>query len=250
MTLQHAANRIRGIRDASLLRAGGVAGLGSAVVAVVFNAIHPRASSRSLNDTAELLRIVAGSRSWRLVHLASVLATLVGMGAIVVILWSMLLRGPGRWPVVAFVSLVVTTPTLLLSVGLDGFAIKSVADRWAAAAVGGADRDALVAAATALRSVDVAVLDLVMIGQFGITTVLLGVACWTSGLYDRTIGMIAVAAGVLGVVCGVVQALSGRLTTFSYLVLLTASLGLFTLWLALASAVLYREAPRLDRSRP
>jgi hypothetical protein len=47
---------------------------------------------------------------------------------------------------------------------------------------------------------------------------------------------------VLGVVCGALQALSGRLTTLSYLVLLTVSLGLFTAWLTLASLVAWRKA--------
>jgi hypothetical protein len=142
--------------------------------------------------------------------------------------------------VVAFVALVLTAPTLLLSVGIDGFAIKSVADRWAGAA--GADRDHLTAAATALRSVDVAVLDLVMIGHFGLTTILLGVASWSSGMYGKRVGAVALAAGVLGITCGTMQALSGRLTVASYLVLLTVSLALFTVWLALASYVLWSRA--------
>jgi len=213
----------------------------SAIVAVVFNAVHPRASSRSLNDVEELLRIVAASRSWRLVHLASVAATLGGVAAIVVILWSMARQGRSRWPVVAFVSLAVTTPILLLSVGVDGFAIKAVADRWASAA--GGDRETLLAAATALRSADVAVLDLVMLGQFGVTAILIGIACWSSDVYGRPLAAVVLAAGALGVACGAVQALSGRLTTFSYLVLLTASLALFTVWLALASVALFRHAP-------
>jgi hypothetical protein len=217
----------------------------STLIAVVFNAIHPRAPAGSLNDTVELLRIVSASNSWRAVHLASVVATLVGVAAIVAILWSMTLQGSRRWPVIALVSLVVTTPTLLLSVGLDGFAIKSVADRWADA--GGADRQTLLAAATALRSVDVAVLDVVMIGQFGLTAILLGVASWTSALYGRSLGLVAIAAGVIGVACGALQALSGRLTVLSYLVLLTASLALFTLWLALASIVLWRRAEQALR---
>lgn len=208
------------------------------MVAVVFNAVHPRASSRALNDTGELLRIVAASRSWRLVHLVSVAATLVGVGAIVAVLWSAVRTGPSRWPVVALLSLVITTPTLLLSVGLDGFAIKSVADRWAAA--DGADREVLMAAATALRSADVAVLDLVMVGHFGVTAILLGMASWTSARYGRAIGAVAIVAGALGIACGAVQALAGRLTAFSYLVLLTASLALFTLWLVLASLTLLR----------
>lgn len=210
---------------------------------MAFNAIHPRASPESLNDVTALLPIVAASRSWRLVHLASVLATLAGVAAIVAVLWSMVRHSPGRWPVVALIALVLTTPTLLLSVGLDGFAIKSVADRWAGAT--GADRDVLTAAATALRSVDVAVLDVVMIGQFGLTATLLGVASWASPLYGKRIGVVAIAGGALGVACGAVQALSGRLTVASYLVLLTLSLALFTIWLALVSFVLWSKADRL-----
>ena len=235
------------IKDSSFLRVGAAAGVLSAVVAIVFNAIHPRASSSALNDVAELLRLVGGSRSWRFVHLASVLATLLGTVAIVAVLWSMLLQGPGRWPVVAGVLLAFTTPILLLSVGLDGFAIKSVADRWVDA--GPAEREGLLAAATALRSVDVAALNLVMIGQFGLTAIALGVASWSSSLYGRQAGLVAVIGGLLGVASGTLQALSGRLTTVSYLVLLTASLALFTVWLSLVSFMLWRKADSVSTAR-
>lgn len=224
--------------DARLLRWGGAAGVASAAVAVAFNALHPRAPSDRLNDVEELLRLVSRSGDWRIVHLVSVLATLVGVGAIVAILWSMSLGGSRRWPAIALASLVVTTPVLLLSVAVDGFAIKAVADQWARAT--GAPAASLLAAATALRSLDEAVLDAVMITQFGLTTVLLGVASWTSPLYGRALGAVALAAGATGVVCGCVQALAGRLTPFSYLVLLTLSLALFTLWLTLASIRLWR----------
>lgn len=175
-------------------------------------------------------------------------ATLVGAGAIVAILWSMALHGSRRWPFIALVSLVLTTPVLLLSVGLDGFAIKSVADRWAHST--GADRQMLVTAATALRSVDVAVLDVVMVGHFGLTAILLGIASGTTTLYGRPLGLVAVAGGGMGVVCGALQALSGRLTILSYLVLLTASLALFTVWLSIASYVLWRRAEVVISGRP
>ena len=213
------------------------------MIAVVFNAIHPRASSASLNDTTALLRIVAGSGSWRVVHLASVAATLTGAVAVVIILWSMTLQGSNRWAVVALLLVVITTPILLRSVGLDGFH-KSIADRWAHA---GGDRDMVVSAATALRSVDIAVLNVVMIGQFGLTAVLLGVASWSSAMYGKPIGLVVIAGGALGVACGVIQALSGRLTPFSYLVLLTALLALFTIWLFVASIVAWRRAEQFVR---
>lgn len=230
------------MRDAAFLRSGAVAGMVSALVGVAFNAVHPRAPSDALNNTEQLLRLVADSRSWRVVHLASVVVTLIGVAAVVAVLWSMALQGSTRWPVTALVLLMVTTPMLLLSVGLDGFAIKSVADRWA---TGAGDGQALVQAAAALRSVDVAVLNVVMMGQFGVTAILLGVASWSSALYGKGIGVIAVTGGVLGVGSGVLQSLSGRLTVLSYSVLLTASLGLFTLWLLVASFVLWRKAGTL-----
>ena len=221
-----------------------MAGIGSAAIAVLFNAIHPRATSESLNDTPELLRIVAASDSWRIVHFVSVVASLVGVAAVVAILWSMVLDGSSRWPIIATVLLVITTPTLLLSVGLDGFAIKTVADRWADAQTLG-DRNTLMTAATALRSVDVAVLNVVMIGHFGLIAIVVGVATWTSRLYGKWLGMVAMVGGVLGVLCGTLQALSGKLTTLSYLVLLTVSLAMFTIWLTLASIVLWRNADRV-----
>ena len=214
--------------EVALFRWGGILGIVSAVVGVVFNAVHPRASSRSLEDTTEHLRIVSGSGSWRVVHLVSAVAVLVGVVAIAIILWSMVRHGSRRWPYLALALVIITTPLLLVSVGLDGFAIKSVADRWADAS--GGQRQALLTAATSLRSVDVAALDLVMISQFGLTALVLGVATWTSPLYGRGLAVVALAGGGTGLLCGVIQGVSGRLTTFSYLVLLTVSLGLFTLW--------------------
>ncbi|MGH9278305.1 MAG: hypothetical protein ACRD12_09380, partial [Acidimicrobiales bacterium] len=100
-------------------------------------------------------------------------------------------RRPGR----SFASLAITTPILLLSVGPDRFAIKSIADRWANAAVG--DRHALGSAATALRSIDVAVLSLVMLGQSGLLRSR-GVASSLSAHYGKALGSVTIAAGVLG----------------------------------------------------
>lgn len=223
----------------------------SAAVALVFNGFHPRVPGQSLNDLDAVLRVVAASGEWRLVHLVSVAASLVGALAIVAILWSMSLAGPSRWPAVACASLVLTVPVLLLSVATDGFAVKAAADRWAAA--GGEEAEHLLAAGAAVRSLDEALLDLVMVTNFGLTTILLGVASWTSRLYGPRLGLVAVVAGVLGVTCGTIQAVLGRLTTFSYLGLLTGSLALFTAWLLVASVVLWRRAGEVAaglRSRP
>jgi hypothetical protein len=115
-----------------------------------------------------------------------------------------------------------------------------VADRSAAAS--GGDRQSLLSAAQAVRAVDLAVLNVVLVGHFGVTAVLAGVASWTSPSYGPAVAAPVLLGGGAGIASGMLQALSGRLTTVSYLVLLTASLLLFTVWLLAASALLLRRA--------
>jgi hypothetical protein len=74
-------------------------------------------------------------------------------------------------------------------------------------------------------------LDVVMLGHFGLTALLLGLASWTSPVYGRRVAALALAGGVTGIACGLLQGLSGELSTLSYLWLLTISLLLVTLWL-------------------
>jgi hypothetical protein len=61
--------------------------------------------------------------------------------------------------------------------------------------------------------------------------------------YGPGLAALALAGGVTGIACGLLQALSGELTTLSYLWLLTISLLLVTLWLLGASIVLWRRSP-------
>jgi hypothetical protein len=236
-----------------LLRLGALAGMVAAVGGVVLNLGHPRVPSADLNDTEALLREVAGSAAWRPLHLGTLVVVVLGVAGLVAVVRSMTLRGDATWPLVALGSALVTTPVLLASLALDGFAVPAVADRWAAAggvaaggvaAGGGADdaagRAGVLAAAEAVRSVDLALLNLALIGHFGVTALASGVASWTSPAYGRKVGSVALLGGVAGIASGTLQALSGELTTLSYLVLLTVSLVLFTVWLLWASVILWR----------
>jgi hypothetical protein len=226
------------VDEQPLLRAGAVLGIVGAIGAVGINAFHPRLSSDSLNDIHVLLSTAAKSHTWRGLHLAGILITIVAMAGAAALLRSMALDGAGHWPLIAFVSSFVTGPLVLFSLSIDGFAIKAVADQWTATAAG-ADRDGLFNAAVALRSLDITVLSLIMVGYFGVTAVLTGVATWKSASYGPWVALPALAGGVTGFASGTLMALSGRETTVSYLVLLTVSLGLFTLWLLVASAMLW-----------
>lgn len=63
------------------------------------------------------------------------------------------------------------------------------------------------------------------------------------------VGAPALLGGLTGIASGMLQGVSGRLTTLSYLVLLTVSLLLFTTWLLGASILLLRQA-RVPAPRP
>lgn len=64
----------------ALLRAGAGCGMVASVAGLIINAWHPRAPADSLNDVAALAPVVAGSGQWRLVHLATIAAVVVGGG--------------------------------------------------------------------------------------------------------------------------------------------------------------------------
>ena len=143
-------------------------GIGSAAVGVLFNAVHPRVTSESLNDTGAASVVVAAAESWRIVHYVSVTASLVGVAAVVPILVDGL-DGSSRWSIIATVRLAITT--------------RSSCFRWARWArhqdgsrSGGrtprGDRDTLMG--SALRSVDVSVLEVIMIGYFGVIATVIG----------------------------------------------------------------------------
>lgn len=156
------------------------------------------------------------------------------------VLVSMMGERTSAWPIVALFSLVVTTPLLLLSLGIDGFALKTLADQWAAAPLAPAKASALADLAT-VRELDQVVTALVMLLHFGVTTGLIGLATWKSPAYGRRLGAVALAAAATGIASGSLETLTGEVTALSFLVLLTVSLVLFSAWLLIAAVLLWRN---------
>ena len=224
-----------------LLRWGAVAGIVGSVGGVAVNAVHPRVGAGELDDITALLDKVASSGAWRLVHAAAIVTVLLGLVAIGAVLRAMSLEGSNRWVLVTLVSTAITAPLLLLSLSVDGFAIPSIADRWAGASA--ADQGSLLTTAQAVRDVDIAILDIAMLGHFGVTALFVGAATWSSPSYGPRVAALALAGGVTGVACGLLQAASGDLTALSYLWLLSVSALLLTLWVLWASVLLLRQVP-------
>lgn len=232
-----------------LLRAGAGCGIAASVAGLMINAWHPRAPTDSLNDVAALAPVVADSDPWRLVHLATIATVVVGVAGVAAVLVSMMGERASAWPTVALFSLAVTTPLLLLSLGIDGFALKTLADRWAAAGPAAAKASALADLAT-VRELDQVVAALAMLLHFGVTTALIGLATWESPAYGRRLGAVALAAAATGMASGSLETLTGEVTVLSFLVLLTVSLVLFSAWLLAAAVRLWRRTGRYVALEP
>jgi hypothetical protein len=129
--------------------------------------------------------------------------------------------------------LLVSAPVAVLTLAVDGYATKQVAD---AAASGGIE----FAAGAAVVHIGWALFMALTISFIGFTPALFGLATARSGIYPAWLGWGAVVLGLVAVVTGVVGTLDGPSAAF--FVAFTAVSGLLTLWVLVLGVLLGRRA--------
>jgi hypothetical protein len=120
---------------------------------------------------------------------------------------------------------------------VDGVALKSAVDAWAAAPA--AEKAAAFSAAFAVRQIEIGLASLLSI-LFGATAALFGLLLYGDGRYPTWIGSIAVAGGIGFAVGGAVIAYSGFSAT-AMNIQMPASLLLLT-WIVAVAAILWRRS--------
>jgi hypothetical protein len=222
--------------DSNLFRWGGAAAVVGALVTLVTNLLHPRISEFD-EPVPAFVEEIAGSGSWMLLHLGLV----VGILLITVGLFALarsLKGGPAEgWARLALGSLLISTPIVLVTLGIDGYGSKAAADAWADAA--GPGRQAAFATAAALVQVSWGCFMLMTITYVGLTPMLFGAAVATSGEYAPALGWAVAILGAGAVVAGVIG-FGGQSALFW--VLFVATSGLITLWILAMGVLLGRRA--------
>jgi len=229
--------------ERSFYRLGGAAGILGAILAGVGNAIHPRLSDFGDPVRAEL-EMVAGSSAWIPIHLvvaAGVLLITVGLYALARSL-SEERDGGYRVGRLALGSLLVSAPLALAALAIDGYAMKEVADVWAAS--GGSESS--FAAGQAVRAVGWAVFMSFVMLFAGITPLLFGIAIAQDRKYPAAMGWPVVVLGAGSIVAGLIGFLGGPTQAFFLTFLVTS--GLLTVWVLGASFVVMRRAPAEARA--
>lgn len=237
--------------ELDLYRIGGIAGIAAGVLAIVANALHPRPAPSDLGDTEELLDMVAGYSLWRLDHLAIIVTLALAIVAFVGVSRSITDLPAAAWARVALASALVMGAVGAVSFAIDGFVLAGVADDWASAS--GSGQALSLERAETLGYVDTALFSVTIVGLFGVTQLLYGIAVWQSSAYPRWIGATAVAGGVAGLIAGVWMWLSGDVGVGNFFVFFTITSVLLAVALLAASVYLLRKsrgAPDLATLQP
>lgn len=218
------------MNDRTLFRWGSWAAIVGAVVALVSNLLHPRIDEFG-DVVATELQAVADSDAWILIHLGILLGALLITFALFVLARSMK-GGPGEGMArVALGALLISAPVGIVTVGIDGYAMKEVADGVAA----GGDP----AAAATLVHTTWALFMAFTITFIGITPALFGLAVVADPTYPSGLGWGAALLGLLVAGDGVVGMLAGPSSAF--FIVFTVGSGLLTVWVLALGLLLGRR---------
>lgn len=217
--------------DRTLFRLGSWAAIVGAVVALVFNLLHPRIDEFG-DVVATELQAVADSDAWIPIHLGILLGSLLITFALFVLARSMK-GGPGEGMArVALGALMISAPVGIVTLGVDGYAMKEVADGLA----GGGDPGA---GATMVHT-GWALFMAFAITFIGITPALFGLAVVADPTYPSGLGWGAALLGLVVAGDGVVGMLAGPSSAF--FIVFTVGSGLLTVWVLALGVLLGRRA--------
>lgn len=201
-----------------------------AVLLIAGNVAHPLDAEPTAVSRLEL----ATGAAWIPIHLALAIGFLLVTVGLIRAGRDLRLRGGDSWADLGSTAGLAGGLLLFAVFGaFDGFAVSSLADRWAAA-----PGDQLVqAAAIAEEAVDSGLAGIGTLAFFGLAIGALGAAMLSSGALARWVGWSGVVIGAAGTVAGVMLVVQGP-TAFTINVVLRPVAIAGTLWfVALAAAV-------------
>jgi len=229
----------RAAMSGHLARLGAVAAAVGALVLIASTMLHP--SDADPGHAPAAFAEYATDTLWVWSHVGQ-FAGIAALGAALVALAGTL--EPGRasnWGRVAVVGATASVAGAAALQAVDGVALKSMVDRWAAA-IGQEQRIAF-EAALAVRQIEIGLASLVSI-LFGLTWSLYGIAVLRSSRYPKWLGAVGLAGGLGTVTGGIVQASTG-FSGLAMTISMTAS-SLLLIWMISIAVHMWRLAPRLE----
>lgn len=208
--------------DRSVMRIGALAAMVGAVVAIVFNLLHPRTSE--LGAEASVAATQEGI--WALDHYMLAWTIALGLLAFIVIARSLTSEPSASWGSVALFFGIGSAALALGLLSVDGFSMRVAAET--------SGTEVALAVAYVAEGLFVATVG----SFFGVTPVLYGIAVATGDDYPTWMGWWAIVAGGLGLVTASIIFFT-EFSAFTVTVLFPIASLLFTLWIGIAGYMLW-----------
>jgi hypothetical protein len=214
---------------------GGVAAIVGSLMGMVGNLIHP---ATPLDDPEGVARVIAESDAWTAIHLVIVFGIVLMLGGLLALNHSIRDGVASALARFGLAAAVVGIAIGVVLVMLDGVAAKQLADEWAKAPP--EEQTVALRIVLANETINFALASSFNIVFAGATFILFGLAVAFSGVYQRWLGWVAVAAGIVSVGAGLIQAFTGEPTVASF-VLTIIGPTVITLWLLVIGILLVRR---------
>ena len=220
--------------ERTLLRIGSVAAIGGAVLAVIANILHPRGAD--IDDTRAHLQEIADSGIFLGAHIGLLVAFLLVVGGLAALYRSITAEWGAALARLGFANALVSAALIAVVVGIDGIALKEVANAWASS-----QDPALFQASFVLEQVAFGIFSMLIFVFFGVTFILYGLAVALSDVYPRWLGWAALVVGIAAALIGLVQAYNGPSDLLTNVLFPIASI-LLTVWVLVIGVLMWRKA--------
>lgn len=213
--------------DRRVMRLAGIGAMVGAVIAVIFNILHPRADD--VENVRSEIQTALDEGIWLFDHYMIGWAIGLALLAFIGIGRSFTREPSASWGRIALIFGIGGTAILFTAVLVDGWAIKEAAET--------ESEDVAVAVAYVGGALFIG-----GIGTFfGLTPVLFGAALLSGEDYPAWLGWVAVVAGLLGIVTGTIMFFDG-FSDATVNVLFPISSLLFTVWIGVMGYQLYQKS--------
>ncbi len=223
--------------ERTLLRIGSISAILGAILGFTVNAVYPRTFQAGV--TEESLTLMAESPIWEGVHIGIMFTGLLILSGMVA-LYRSISQEPGAGLArLGYTTAVVGGCIFLVSVAIDGFAMKAVAESWISASE--AQKAVAFQVAYAVGQVNFGIYSIWFIIFFGVTLILYGLAIGLSDVYPHWLGWAAVAGGLWSATVGLIQFYNGPSvlnTDLRFLLLMF----LISIWVLVMGVFLWRKA--------
>ena len=158
------------------------------------------------NDVLAAFTEYAADRLWIISHLVQLAGVALAMGALLFLAQQLEAGNSARWTRIAAGGAIASLAVTAALQAVDGIALKTIVDIWAAAPA--AQKETAFYAAFAVRQVEIGLAAALSL-LFGLTVTVYGVALLVDHAYPQWLGGLGIAGGVPTIVAGIVMAFTG-----------------------------------------